>query len=111
MTNLDNQIEELIKERNAFEAENIALKAQVNLLRESLVNLFNGAWDEEHTVILDKQVRSAIDNTPEQCLNSVKADAIDDAIHRLAGIMRREFGDSIGRFVSLYANKLRGNNG
>ena len=27
-------------------------------------------------------------------------------IHRLARIMRREFGDSIGRFVSMYATKL-----
>jgi len=27
-------------------------------------------------------------------------------IHKLAGIMRREFGDSIGRFVSMYATKI-----
>jgi len=36
MTNLDKQIEELITERNAFEAENIALKAQVNKLKQAL---------------------------------------------------------------------------
>ena len=36
MTNLDKQIEELITERNAFEAESIALKAQVNELKQAL---------------------------------------------------------------------------
>ncbi len=39
MTSLDNQIEELIKERNAFEAEVIALKAQALTLNKNISTL------------------------------------------------------------------------
>ena len=78
MNSLDSQIEELIKERNAFEAENIALKAQVNQLREALTMSFNGAWDDDHATTIDKIVRAAMDNSSEQCLNSVCVQAIRD---------------------------------
>lgn len=39
----------------------------------------------------------------DEYVNNLKADAID----KLAGIMRREFGDSTGRFMNLYTDKLR----
>lgn len=42
--------------------------------------------------------------TLEQCLNNVKADAIDI----LGNIMEREFGGHTGAFIRLYTDKLRG---
>ena len=90
-------------------SENEQLKAQVNLLREALVNLFNGAWDEEHTVLLDKQVRSAIDNTPEQCMNSVKADAIQEMFDKMP-LPFNKLRDQ-GNWMVDYERELRGNNG
>lgn len=83
-----------------------ALKAQVNSMREALVLSFNGAWDDDHAMTIDKAVRAALSSTPEQCLNSVKADAIDI----LGNILEREFGGHTGAFVRLYVDKLRGNN-
>ena len=97
---------ELIKERNQLKDEVIALKSQVNLLRTALDLGFNS--DNDHD--LDKWeslTRSVLTYTPEQCLNSVKADAIDT----LGNIMEREFGGHTGSFVRLYVDKLRSNNG
>ena len=72
MTNLDKQLEELISERNAFEAENIVLKAQVNALRDG-VTWFNRSGGD-----LTKLLTAYID-APEQCVNSIKADSIESA--------------------------------
>ena len=122
MTSLDNQIEELIKERNAFEAENIALKAQTVQLKEALVMSFNGAWDDGHATIIDATVRAAICSAPDQCLNSVKADAISDFVEGVAsmdvkgnkGTNNHEFYKAALRNVYLCgkhtALKLRANN-
>ena len=91
MTDLDKQMEALIAERNQFEAENIALKAQVSLIKSThsdasgdIATLFKyqqssfetGEYrvDGQSCTELDK----AINQTPEQCLNSIKADAIDE---------------------------------
>ena len=62
-----------------------ALKAQVNSLREALVLSFNGAWDDDHAIDLDAQVRLAISSTPEQCLSSVKADAVEEFFKYMIG--------------------------
>ena len=122
MSSLYNLIEELIKECNDFEAETVALKAQVAQLKEALVMSFNGAWDDDHALTIDTTVRAAIDSTPEQCLNSVKADTISDFIESVAsmdvkgnkGTNNHEFYKAALRNVYLCgkhtASKLRGNN-
>lgn len=75
MNSSDEQMEQLIKERNAFEAENIALKAQVNSLLTACkfymdcIHEDQVGLEEADTIVL---------MTPEQCLNSVCVQAIRD---------------------------------
>ena len=86
MTNLDSQIEELIKERNAFETENIALKAQVNAMNNFLIKtatpvfiLAAHDYPASHGPRGNlNELESLISKTPEQCLNSVKVAAYED---------------------------------
>ena len=43
--------------------ENKALKAQVKELREALVTVFNGGWDEEHSEYIDIYIRDILERT------------------------------------------------
>jgi hypothetical protein len=88
---------------NSYEQQQIdlvverdALKAQVNALRDG-VQVFNRSGGNMNPLL------KAYLSTHEQCLNSVKADAIDT----LGNIMEREFGGHTGSFVRLYVDKLR----
>lgn len=74
MTSLDKQLEELISERNAFEVENISLKAQVNQLLKACKLYGDGieshaSLDEADTIVI---------MTPEQCVESIGISAIRD---------------------------------
>ena len=62
------------------------LKCQASELRAALVMFFNGGWDDEHTEAINDQVKAVILRTPEQCINSVKADAINDFINDIANM-------------------------
>ena len=53
------------EQQEALITENKALKSQVSVLREALVSLFNGGWDDEHTQLITKQVTSALKSTSE----------------------------------------------
>tara|TARA_R110002111_G_scaffold256886_1_gene324338 strand:+ start:74 stop:409 length:336 start_codon:yes stop_codon:yes gene_type:complete len=57
--------------------ENDALKANNIILKEALVALYDGGWDEDHAGLIDNQVKIALESTPAQCINSIKADAIN----------------------------------
>ena len=112
MNSLDSKTkEELIKERNDFEAENIALKAQVNELRKHLTpesqgGVIENMRDMSGRIEWYNKVKHALDKTPEQCLNSIKADAITIAAnHAYAAGYKRPI-----EFLHDYANKLKPNN-
>lgn len=105
MTNLDSQIEELIKERNAFEAENIALKAQVNELRDG-VTWFNRSGGD-----LTKLLTAYID-TPEQCLNSVKVKAYEQGFRYSCAVYNGGSSKQVIEVaVDSYKDELEANNG
>ena len=87
MTDLDKQIESLIAERNQFEAENLALKAQFNEAGHLLNNLNNHPIPPEYIDYeLGEAVELFLSKNPKQCLNSVKADAINDFINDVANM-------------------------
>lgn len=70
-----------INEHDKKDAEIEALKAQVNELRQVAIQLFNGGWDEEHSLAISGQAKEVFNKTPEQCLNSVKSKAVSVAIN------------------------------
>ena len=86
--------------------ENKALKAQVNKLKEVSTLLFNGGWDYEHSLLINNLAKGAIDSTPLHCLNQVKADAIEEAAHKI-------FIDEshAQQAMMFHAGKLRNSNG
>ena len=75
--NYEQQALELINKVEELEVHNY-------LLRKALVDLFNGGWDEEHSQLITNQAKIALESTPEQCLDSVKADAINDFVSQVA---------------------------
>ena len=85
--------------------ENEALKCQINLLLREL----NGYHTGFKVSGLDS-VSTKILSMPEQCINSIKADAIEDMINELhdKNAPMQIFG---GQDLRNYAKKLRGNNG
>lgn len=110
MTSLDKQLEELISERNSFEKEVETLKAQVNELRKCLTSevvdglLFDMAT-QSGRLNFYKAKNIVLNKTPEQCLNSVKADAIEEATRKILIAGRDPF-----KSMMLMADKLRANN-
>jgi hypothetical protein len=120
MTNLDKQLEELIKERNDFEAENIALKAQVNCLSNFLENtavpvfvLAVNDYPVSHGPASNlTDLNEVISKTTKQCLNSVKASAVQGFVDTLDGNSGIKVYESrIKKDGRDYAIKLRNNNG
>lgn len=83
-----------------------ALKAQVNYLREILINTDKRNYDEPTFIIQD-----VLSTTPEQCLAEIKAKAIEDAIKANTHYARDCDGDSYSwiapRGVKEYVKKLR----
>lgn len=57
-------------------AENEALKAQVNELKSGLDFMIQRPFDENDFVSMVSQCNAILDKTPEQCLNSVKSEAV-----------------------------------
>lgn len=55
------------------------------LLRKALTDLFNGGWDNEHIDLISNQAKIALESTPEQFLNSVKADAVEEFFKYMLG--------------------------
>lgn len=72
--------------------ENKALKAQIESIRCAFKN-----YDD------DALVFKVLNQTPQQCLDDVR----DDAITKLGRIMAGEFGIEVGGFVGLYVKQLR----
>lgn len=77
MTNLDEQIEELIKERNAFEAEAIALKAQKFALCGALDFMMQRPFDEDDYINMVRQCNIILDKTDKECVNDIKVEAYE----------------------------------
>lgn len=65
--------------------ENKALKAQINKLKEAAILLFNGGWDDEHSLLINDLAKDTIDSTPLHCLNQVKADAVQEFYNYYGG--------------------------
>lgn len=114
--NYEQQALELIK-------ENEALKAQVNNAVSLLNRQLDNPTPEEYVdQELTGDTLSFIQSTPEQYLNSVKADAISDFINKVAdmqvkggkGTVKVEYYKAALRHVFLRGvhevTKLRGNN-
>jgi len=84
-----------------------ALKAQVNHLREIALSWTHDQYDG--TDLLDEAL-AEINESPEQCLNSFKADAIDEAVDILD--CNINYNDGCHSCITQdqlisYANKLR----
>ena len=56
----DEQLEQIIRERNEFERENIRLKSELGEMCEAMINIFNGGWDEEHQKSIDEEAKRLI---------------------------------------------------
>jgi hypothetical protein len=56
----DGQLEQMILERNTFEAENIELKKELGDMCQVMINMFNGGWDEEQQRDIDNAARAII---------------------------------------------------
>ena len=56
----DEQLEQIIRERNEFERENIELKLDLGEMCEAMIYMFNGGWDDEHQKCIDKEVNRLI---------------------------------------------------
>lgn len=99
MTSLDEQIEELILERNSFESDNLKLKAQINYLRGQ-ASIRSDLRDDAADIIA---------RTKEQCLNDVKASAVQEYVDSFDGHCNvKVYKSWIKKDGRDYANKLRG---
>ena len=113
----DQQYKDLTMERNSFErqaldtiAENEKLKAQLLGYKEICESLIGGGDDDgvfdvcvgrlDYELLCEHHLK-----TPEQCLNSVKADAIDEMCDALSFFKLGDGPDSVCRN---YSFKLRG---
>jgi len=110
----EQQLVDMVIERNSYEkqaldtiAENEALKAQVNVLRESLVELFNGGWDHKHSEEISDRASVVLASTPEQCLATVKIEAVEFAATQINGQCDGELCQEI---LTNYIEELRDNN-
>ena len=56
----DEQLEQIIRERNEFERENTRLKSELGEMCEAMINTFNGGWDEEHQKAIDEETNRLI---------------------------------------------------
>ena len=79
--------------------ENNALKCQSEELRQALIMLFNGGWDDDHNNEISKIVKYVLDFTSEQCLESIKAEACR------AGFMASDVGCN-GEYREDYADAV-----
>ena len=107
MTDLDTQFEELIAEFNATKAENGQLKAQVNSLLKAC-QLYGDSVDNDD-LGLANEADTIVLMIPEQCLNSVKADAIQEMFDKMP-LPFNKLRDQ-GNWMVDYERELRGNNG
>lgn len=78
MPNLNEQFKALEKERDALKANSAALRGALDFMMQR-------PFDENDYVNMVRQCSEILDITPEQCLNSVKAGAIEDAANDLHG--------------------------
>ena len=93
-----------INEQFEKQQEEIAvLKAQVNEVRDSLVMLFNGGWDEQHSANISAQAKVVINKTPKQCLNSVKASAVQEFANRYCGDCTTEYETKLNEDANEWA--------
>jgi hypothetical protein len=90
-------------------AERDALKCQASELRAALVMFFNGGWDDEHTEAINDQVKSVILKTPEQCVNSIKADAIEEMCDKMPSSGFTKMRDQ-SNWICDYFHDLRSSN-
>lgn len=56
----DEQLEQIIRERNEFERENIRLKSELGEMCEAMISMFNGGFDEEHQKAIDEDANRLI---------------------------------------------------
>ena len=57
----DRQLEKMINERNEFERKLINAEKEIGEMCLSMINMFNGGWDEEHQGMIDDEARRLID--------------------------------------------------
>ena len=80
--------------------QNEVLKAQVNALRKMLISV-----SCDSGVAVEMDINELITSAPERCLNSVKADAIEEATRKVLIEGRDPYSA-----MMIIADKLRANN-
>lgn len=110
MANLDSQLEELITERNAFEAENIALKARNSSLEhinQGLVDAINQSDDDgKHPDIvwlMRDELQDYSDVHQAGGINAVKASAVQEFANRYCGDCTTEYQTKLNEDANEWA--------
>jgi uncharacterized protein YhaN len=57
----DEQLEQMIRERNEFENRVKALEGELSEMCQAMIQLFNGGWDEEAQESIDDEARRLMD--------------------------------------------------
>lgn len=89
---------------DALALENAALKAQVVLIQKRNTDLLDSNRGFEYSSGLDR-LFDAINKTPHQCLNDIKADAVEDAAKWLSP--ETSAGEEGCDLLRQYAQQLR----